>query len=110
MKINYIPKDLLPKVHFEDNFATNVNPLGPPKWALEFLSSNISLCTLYPELWHQNVDKEVGNKLGLDSDNHLTISGTSQFLFSLPSLLEDNRNEQNNSKWAITAPSFWNTH
>lgn len=104
MKTNHIPAMMPQRILLEMNFATNVNPLGPPEWVFEHLKENLLDITYYPELWHQNCDKRIADIWGFNPNAHLAISGTSQFFFSLSFLL-DTQNKK--TKWASCAPSFW---
>ena len=103
---NYI-LEIPKKVPLERNFATNINPLGPPKWVFKYLKENSIDITSYPELWHQRCDEMVARILGVDSDCHITIPGTSEFFSQLPSLFNFNQDEVKNQKWAAFKPTFW---
>ena len=96
-----------PKVLLQDNFATNINPLGPPKWVLKYIKENCKDVLLYPELWHQECDKRLAEELGVDPNCHLTIPGTSEFFWNLHILFNLQENRIMKQKWASFSPTFW---
>lgn len=87
------------------NFAENLNPFGPPTWAKKFLKDPNSYFS-YPELWHNKVDSQINDILGLENDaKALAIPGTSSFIYSFPALLEKHNGKR--MKWGVVNPSFW---
>jgi threonine-phosphate decarboxylase len=96
-----------PIVSLEDNFSTNVNPLGPPEWVLEYIKENCTNILSYPQLWHQECDKAVATELGVDPECHIAIPGTSQFFSNLPMLFDSSKNQIKKQKWSSFRPTFW---
>lgn len=93
-----------PKIQLDKNFATNVNPLGPPGWLLDYLSSHADEVTYYPELWHGTCDKLIEDIFQIKEGSHLLIPGTSLLLFLLPFIFGHNVDSK---KWASCSPTFW---
>ncbi len=99
--------DLPPIISLENNFATNVNPLGPPEWVFSHIKNNSEELLSYPQLWHQECDKNVAIAFGINPDLHVTIPGTSQFFSSLPHFFCKEKCQNVPQKWASFSPTFW---
>ncbi len=99
--------DLPPVVSLENNFATNINPLGPPEWVLRHIKNNSEDLLSYPQLWHQECDKSVAIEFGINPELHVTLPGTSQFFSSLPYFFYQEKCQNEPQKWASFSPTFW---
>jgi histidinol-phosphate/aromatic aminotransferase/cobyric acid decarboxylase-like protein len=93
---------MTPKISINYNFATNVNPLGPPDWAFEQLSAELTQLTYYNELWHQKLDELLTSYWQLQSGKMIATTGSSELIFQLPFLLNCLH-----GPWLVLDPTFW---
>lgn len=70
------------------DMSSNINPLGPPPGLLEHLKCNISAATRLPEVDGRETIKHFAEFLDIDCDRLLSGNGTTQFIYSIPQVLE----------------------
>ena len=93
---------MMSKVLLDYNFATNVNPLGPPEWISQQFSSACNQLSYYSELWHQDLDEVIASHWQIGRDKILITTGSSEFFFQLPHLLNCLQ-----GPWLFLDPTFW---
>lgn len=89
-----------PEVDLTKNFATNLNPAGPPEWVEEFYGQNYSLLTRYPPTWHEKTDQKISES-SLFGYNSLMCPGLSLPLYLLPSIYTERKTV------SYFEPTFW---
>lgn len=100
---NFLPlAEMKLKIPLDYNFATNVNPLGPPEWVSKQLFDEFIQLTYYSELWHQELDELMTSHWQLKSGKMLVTTGSSELIFQLPYLLNCL-----NGPWLALDPTFW---
>jgi threonine-phosphate decarboxylase len=70
------------------DMSSNTNPLGPPPGLVDFLKKNIDVVTDLPEVDSKEITKFFAECFALDPDRVLTGSGTTQFIYTIPQVLE----------------------
>jgi len=73
------------------DMSSNINPLGPPPGLLQHLKENLDAITRLPEVDAGLTVKRFGNFIDVDSDHLLTGSGTTQFIYAIPRVLNTGR-------------------
>jgi threonine-phosphate decarboxylase len=94
--------DMTFNIPLDYNFATNVNPLGPPDWVSKQLSTEFTQLTYYNELWHQKLDALLTSHWQLKKGKMLATTGSSELIFQLPYLLNCLH-----GPWLVLDPTFW---
>ncbi len=80
-QLNCRPADII-------DMSSNINPLGPPPGLLQYLKDNLDSIMRLPEVDAGITVKRFGNFIGVDSNRLLAGSGTTQFIYSIPRILE----------------------
>jgi threonine-phosphate decarboxylase len=70
------------------DMSSNTNPLGPPPGLVDFLKNNIDAVTDLPEVDSQEITRFFAECFALDPDRVLTGNGTTQFIYTIPQVLE----------------------
>lgn len=70
------------------DMSSNTNPLGPPPGLVDFLKKNIDVVTDLPEVDSKEVTRFFADCFALDPDRVLSGNGTTQFIYSIPRVLE----------------------
>jgi threonine-phosphate decarboxylase len=73
------------------DMSSNINPLGPPPGLMDYLKSNIALATRLPEVDSGEITARYAEFLEIDPNRLLAGNGTTQFIYSLPGVLESRR-------------------
>jgi len=91
-----------PRIELRYNFASNLNPIGPPNWFFNKENNNLNKFMQYPELWHWECDRKIASIVNVDSKKLLTIPGSSQFISMLFLI-----NNKKKLKCSFFSPTFW---
>ena len=70
------------------DMSSNINPLGPPPGLLEFLKGNMGKITRLPEIDNIETIRYFADYLGIDPEHLLAGNGTTQFIYSMPRILD----------------------
>jgi threonine-phosphate decarboxylase len=70
------------------DMSSNTNPLGPPPGLVDFLKKNIDVVTDLPEVDSKEITGLFADCFALDPDRVLSGNGTTQFIYSIPRVLE----------------------
>jgi len=70
------------------DMSSNTNPLGPPPGLVDFLKKNIDAVTDLPEVDSKEITRFFAECFALNPDRVLTGSGTTQFIYTIPRVLE----------------------
>ncbi|MGD8258093.1 MAG: pyridoxal phosphate-dependent class II aminotransferase [Desulfobacterales bacterium] len=71
------------------DMSSNMNPLGPPPGLLDYLADNIlTAATQLPEVDSSEMTENFAAYLGVDALRLLAGNGTTQFIYSIPRVLE----------------------
>jgi threonine-phosphate decarboxylase len=70
------------------DMSSNTNPLGPPSGLVDFLKKNIDVVTDLPEVDSKEISRFFADCFALDPDRVLSGNGTTQFIYSIPRVLE----------------------
>jgi threonine-phosphate decarboxylase len=70
------------------DMSSNTNPLGPPSGLVDFLKKNIDVVTDLPEVDSKEITGLFADCFALDPDRVLSGNGTTQFIYSIPRVLE----------------------
>ncbi|MGD8262442.1 MAG: aminotransferase class I/II-fold pyridoxal phosphate-dependent enzyme, partial [Desulfobacterales bacterium] len=71
------------------DMSSNMNPLGPPPGLLDYLADNIlTATTQLPEVDSSEMTENFAAYLGVDAHRLLAGNGTTQFIYSIPRVLE----------------------
>lgn len=62
------------------DFSANINPLGPPKSALQAIEANLPLITHYPDATHRDVKLAISERLHIDDDAVLCGNGATEVM------------------------------
>lgn len=68
--------------------SSNINPLGPPPGLVNYLEKNIDTITNLPEVDSKEIIKIFAKRFDLNPKCILAGNGTTQFIFSIPRVLE----------------------
>jgi threonine-phosphate decarboxylase len=90
-----------PKVPLHDNFATNLNPLGPPPWVENRMRSSAEDLAQYPPLWHLSEEGALAEWIGLAADQVVITAGSTSGIFALVNSLQSRR------PVVVLGPTFW---
>ena len=91
-----------PRVALSDNFAANVNPLGPPPWLADEASRLVEGLAHYPPLWHHAEERSLATWLGVRPDQVVAANGSSPLIFALIELCVPAARPI-----AVLEPTFW---
>ena len=80
-QLNCSPADIV-------DMSSNINPLGPPPGLLQYLKNNLDSIMRLPEVDAGISVKRFGSFIGVDSNRLLAGNGTTQFIYSIPRILE----------------------
>ncbi|MGD8294232.1 MAG: aminotransferase class I/II-fold pyridoxal phosphate-dependent enzyme [Desulfobacterales bacterium] len=80
-QLNCKPADII-------DMSSNINPLGPPPGLLQYLKDNLASIMRLPEVDAGTTVKRFGRFIGVDSNRLLAGNGTTQFIYSIPRVLE----------------------
>ena len=80
-QINCRPADII-------DMSSNINPLGPPPGLLQYLKDNLDSILRLPEVDAGITVERFGSFIGVDSNRLLAGHGTTQFIYSIPRILE----------------------
>ena len=80
-QINCRPSEII-------DMSSNINPLGPPPGLWHYLKENLETIARLPEVDAGETTKRFGSFLGIDSNCLLAGNGTTQFIYTLPQILE----------------------
>ena len=71
------------------DMSSNMNPLGPPPGLLDYLADNtMTAATQLPEVDSSEMTRSFAAYLGVDTHHILAGNGTTQFIYSIPRVLE----------------------
>ena len=73
------------------DMSSNINPLGPPPGLIDFLKANLETVTRLPEVDGRQTAEHFADYLGLNSNQVLPGNGTTQFIYSIPKVLESKK-------------------
>ena len=73
------------------DMSSNVNPLGPPTGLVRFLLENIHTINALPEVDAGKAVHAFANRYDVDPDLVLAGNGTTQFIYSIPQVLQTKR-------------------
>jgi len=73
------------------DMSSNMNPLGPPPGLLDYLAENIAAATQLPEVDSTEITQNFAAYLDVDAQHLLAGNGTTQFIYSIPQVLETRR-------------------
>ena len=73
------------------DMSSNINPLGPPTGLLKYLKDNILTSTRLPEVDSGETINRFAEYLDIDSERILAGNGTTQFIYTIPQVLETRR-------------------
>lgn len=90
-----------PRVALRNNFATNLNPLGPPCWVASEAEHVLDSLLYYPSLWHGPEEHAFARWVDAESEQVVISGGGSAAIFALIELLDPAR------PVAVVEPTFW---
>jgi threonine-phosphate decarboxylase len=70
------------------DMSSNINPLGPPPGLLEFLKENMGKIVRLPEIDNSETINYFAGYLGINPARVLAGNGTTQFIYSIPRILD----------------------
>jgi threonine-phosphate decarboxylase len=73
------------------DMSSNMNPLGPPPGLLEFLKEHLDVITRLPEVDSCRAITAFAATMQIDPTGLLAGNGTTQFIYSIPAVLESER-------------------
>ena len=73
------------------DMSSNVNPFGPPAGLVDYLKENILKINALPEVDARNTTAAFAHRYGIDPDRVLAGNGTTQFIYSIPQVLQAKR-------------------
>ena len=73
------------------DMSSNINPLGPPPGLLDHLNANLSVTTRLPEVDSGETIKQYAEHLSINPERILAGNGTTQFIYSIPQVLNIRR-------------------
>ena len=74
------PKDIL-------DFSANINPLGPPEWALSLIQSRFHDIQHYPDPDCSSLLESIAERYGVGRDQVIVGNGSTEILYLLPRVL-----------------------
>jgi len=80
-KLGCSPADIL-------DLSSNVNPLGPPPGLCDHLAQHLHAVSVLPEVDNQGIIRCYAESLGVSPDRLIAGNGTTQFIYSIPGVLE----------------------
>lgn len=69
------------------DLSSNVNPLGPPEGLCDRLVQQIESVSALPEVDNRGIIRCYADRLGISADRMIAGNGTTQFIYSIPSVL-----------------------
>ncbi|MBF0227816.1 MAG: histidinol-phosphate aminotransferase family protein [Desulfobacterales bacterium] len=91
-KIGCLPSEII-------DMSSNVNPLGPPLGLIDYLKENINEIFKLPDVDSNTIIEELADFYNIPSSNILIGNGTTQFIYSLPNII-------NAKKAIIIGPTY----
>jgi threonine-phosphate decarboxylase len=73
------------------DMSSNMNPLGPPPDLVTFLQENIKTIALLPEVDANTIVNVFAGRYNIDPEQVIAGNGTTQFIYSIPRILETKR-------------------
>lgn len=73
------------------DFSANINPMGPPEWLRNEISTNISSLTHYPDISCAPLVQSIAEKYCCVENEVIAGNGSSEIIHLLPRALEVNR-------------------
>lgn len=73
------------------DFSSNVSPLPPPEGLYEILRAKIHEIESLPEVDSFSLRKALAERFGLPPESFFPSSGTTEWIFALPSIIKPNR-------------------
>ncbi len=73
------------------DMSSNMNPLGPPPDLVTFLQENIKTIALLPEVDANTIVNMFAGRYNIDPEQVIAGNGTTQFIYSIPRVLETKR-------------------
>ncbi len=73
------------------DYSSNVSPLPPPVGLYELLTQNLSEIERLPEVDSEGLRQALAEKVGLPAENILPSSGTTDWIFAIPRLIQPKR-------------------
>ena len=73
------------------DLSSNVNPLGPPHGLYDYLVQHIETVSALPEVDNRGIIRCYAEHLGISADRMIAGNGTTQFIYSIPAVLNVNR-------------------
>ena len=73
------------------DMSSNVNPFGPPPGLVDYLKRHILKINALPEVDAQSASSAFSDRYGINRDRVLAGNGTTQFIYSIPRLLQAER-------------------
>ena len=70
------------------DMSSNINPLGPPPGLLHYLQASITATTRLPEVDSRQTIRQFAEHLSIDPMQILAGNGTTQFIYSIPQVLD----------------------
>ena len=73
------------------DMSSNVNPFGPPPGLVDYLKDHILKINALPEVDAGNTSAAFSDRYGIDRNRVLAGNGTTQFIYSIPQVLQAKR-------------------
>jgi len=73
------------------DMSSNVNPFGPPPGLIDYLKDHILKINALPEVDAGNTSAAFSDRYGIDRNRVLAGNGTTQFIYSIPQVLQAKR-------------------
>lgn len=73
------------------DMSSNMNPLGPPQDLVRFLQENIKTIATLPEVDANRTVNMFAQRYNIDPEGVIAGNGTTQFIYSIPRILETKR-------------------
>jgi L-threonine-O-3-phosphate decarboxylase len=69
------------------DFSANINPLGPPEWALSLVQSRFRDIEHYPDPDSASLTEAISVRYGVERENIIVGNGSTEILYLLPHVL-----------------------
>ena len=73
------------------DMSSNINPFGPPPGLVDYLKKHILKINALPEVDAGNTSAAFSDRYGIDRNRVLAGNGTTQFIYSIPQVLQAKR-------------------
>ncbi|MDY0041453.1 MAG: cobyric acid synthase, partial [Desulforhabdus sp.] len=70
------------------DFSANINPLGPPEWLRQLISSRISTLVHYPDPCASVLAQSFAEQYGIPAEQVLVGNGSTEILYALPKIAQ----------------------